>query len=89
MQPKQREYGVWEYQLVETEMEEAGFEDMGAYFLKRKNMAAQYIAARPILDLCENMAWRLGAWVDRRWLNQEGLEIAGARTETAETDDRE
>ena len=33
-------------------MEEAGYEEMGAYVLNRHNMVAHYIATRPILDLC-------------------------------------
>ena len=32
-------------------MEEAGFEETGAYVLEMKNMFVQYIAMRPILDL--------------------------------------
>ena len=34
-------------------MEEAGFEEMGAYILKRQNTTAQYIVTQPILDLCK------------------------------------
>ena len=34
-------------------MEEAGFEEMVAYVLKRQNEFAYYIATRPIADLCE------------------------------------
>ena len=44
-------------------MEEAGFEEMGAYFLKRQNTVAQYIKMRPILDLCEETVQRSGVWV--------------------------
>ena len=32
-------------------MEEAGFEEMGSYVLKRHNMVAQYIVMRTIMDL--------------------------------------
>ena len=32
-------------------MEETGFEEMGAYVLKRQNTVAQYITTRPILYL--------------------------------------
>ena len=32
-------------------MEEAGFEEIGDYTLKRQNMVAQYIETWPILDL--------------------------------------
>ena len=47
-------------------MEEAGFEEMGAYVLKRQNTAAHDIATRPILNLCKNNVRSTGAWVDRR-----------------------
>ena len=49
-------------------MEEAVFDKMGAYFLKRQNTSAQYIVTRTILDLCEEMVRRYGAWVARTWL---------------------
>ena len=38
---KQQVDGSWEYPPMEIDMEEAGFEDMGAYALKRKNTVAQ------------------------------------------------
>ena len=47
-------------------MGEVGFEEMGEYVLKRQNTVVQYIATRPILDLCEETVWRPGAWVSRR-----------------------
>ena len=39
--------------LGEVEREEAGFELMETYIRRRQNAVAQYIAMRPILDLCE------------------------------------
>ena len=42
-------------------MKEAGFKEMGEYFLKRHNTATQYILTRPILDLCEETVWISGA----------------------------
>ena len=42
-------------------MEEAGFEKIGDYILKRKKTFAQYIAIRTILDLCKRMVLRPGA----------------------------
>ena len=52
MQPKRREDGGWEYPPLDTAMEEAGFNYMGAYVLKMQNMVMQYITMRPIIDLC-------------------------------------
>ena len=51
--PKRQEVGGgWDYPYLEIAMEEAGFEEMGAYVLKRQNMVAQYIATQRIMDLC-------------------------------------
>ena len=52
---------------------------MEAYILNRQNMAAQYIAMRPILDLCKEMVWIPETWVARRWWEQEGMEFAVSR----------
>ena len=65
-------------------MEESGFEEKGDYALKRHNMVAEYIATHPILDLCEEAVQRPGAWVSRRWWEQEGIDLAGARVAALE-----
>ena len=44
---------IWDYPLVETEMNEAGLEEMEEYVLIWHNTIAQYIATRLILDLCD------------------------------------
>ena len=48
---------------METATEEVGFEDMGAYVLKRQITGAQNIATQPILHLCEEEVQRPGAWL--------------------------
>ena len=63
---KKQQEGVWEYPPPETAMEEAGFEETGAYVLKRQNTDAQYIATRPILDLYKMTVQRPRDWVARR-----------------------
>ena len=60
-------------------MEESGFEEKGDYALKGQNTVAEYIATYSILDLCEEGVRRPGAWVSRRWWEQEGIDLAGAR----------
>ena len=47
-------------------------------------MVAQFIATRPILDLCEKATRRPGAQVARRWWEQSEIDWKGAR-ERAET----
>ena len=44
-------------------MAEAGFKEIRFYVTMRHNMAVQYIATRPILDLCEQSVRRPGAWM--------------------------
>ena len=69
--------GRLDYPTLETVMEEAEFEEMGAYFLKRHNTVAQYITTRSILYLCEETVQKSGVYVARRWLYQELLDLAG------------
>ena len=42
-------------------------------------MVAQYIATRPIMDLCKETVHMPGTWVAKRWWYQEGLDLKGAR----------
>ena len=67
--------GSWDYPPLETLMQEAGFEDMVEYVLKRKNKVSQYIATRPILDLCEETVRMPVTWVEKSWREQEGLDL--------------
>ena len=82
-QPKRQVGGSWEYPPLEAAMQEAGFEEMGEYVLKRQNTVAQYIVTRPILDLCEETVRMPGTWVAKRWWEQEGLDLARARAAAA------
>ena len=51
-------------------------------------MVAQYIATRPILDLCERATRRPGARVSPRWWEQAGIDLEGARKRAAESTTR-
>ena len=70
-------------------MAEAGFEEIGTYATRRQNKFTQYIATRPILDLCERSARRPGAWVYRRWWEQDGLDLEGVKKRAEAESDRE
>ena len=48
-------------------MQDTGFEEVEACVIRRHNMDAQYIAMRPILDLCEETLHITGIWVVKRW----------------------
>ena len=42
---------------------------------------AQYISARPIMDLYEEAVNRTGTWVSKRWWKQKGLDLEVASAE--------
>ena len=52
--------------------------------LRRQNTVTQFIATRPILDLCEQATRRPGAQVSRRLWEQTGIDLKGAREKAAE-----
>ena len=64
-------------------MLEAGFEGIGKYITRRQNVVAQYIATRPIMDLCERSDRRPGGRVYRRWWEQAGLDLEVAKKKAA------
>ena len=51
--------------------------------IRRQNTVAQFIATRPILDLCEQATRRPGVRVSRRWWEQTGIDLKGAREKAA------
>ena len=55
--------------------------------LRSQNTVAQFIATRPILDLCKKAERRLGAWVPRRWWVQTGIDWKGAREKAEATEE--
>ena len=51
--------GEWYYPSLEGGMREAGLTDIRKSIANRQNTVAQYIATRPLLDLCEGPEpWR-------------------------------
>ena len=50
-------------------MQEEEFVDMEAYLLKKQNTVEEYIATRPILDLCKETVWMRGS--KRYWTWQD------------------
>ena len=75
--------GSWEYPPPAAAMAEAGFDDIGTYVTRRQNTVAQYIDTQSILDLCERSDWMPGAWVYRKWREQDGLDLEGAKEREA------
>ena len=76
--------GIGNIPPLAAAMAEAGFKDIGVYVTRSHNTFVQYIATRPILNLCERSVQRMGAWVSGQWREKEGLDLEGAK-ERAET----
>ena len=57
----------------------AGIVRIRTSILQRQNTVAQFIATRPILDLCEEAVRRPGARVLRRWWEQTGINWKGGQ----------
>ena len=51
--PQRRTDGSWDYLPLAEALGEAGLEGIRNLVTRRQNTVAQYIATRPILDLCE------------------------------------
>ena len=67
-------------------MKEAGIVWIRTSILRRQNTVAQFIATRPILDLCEKSKRWSGARLSRRWREHTGIDWKGAR-ERAEAEE--
>ena len=67
-------------------MKEAGFTEIRKSITNRQNTVAQYIATRPLLDLCERNTQRGGARVSRRWWGHKGIDWETTKAQAAETD---
>ena len=67
-------------------MREAGLTDIKKSIANRQNTVAQYIATRPLLDLCEGARAREGVKVPMRWWNQADIDWETAKSKGAKTD---
>ena len=66
---------------------EVGFDRIRTYITRRHNTVAHYIVPQPILDLCVQYTWSLGARVSLRWWEQDGLYLEGAKKRAAAESD--
>ena len=66
-------------------MKEAGFRDVRTSINTRQNTVAQYIATRPLLDICEGTTQIGGARVSMRWWDQKGVDWEKSKARGAET----
>ena len=59
--------GRWIYPPLDKSMKSVGLDEVETYILRRQNTVAQYIATRPILELCLAVEQQTGARVLMRW----------------------
>ena len=85
-QARKGKNGEWYYPSLEGAMREAGLTDIRKSIANRQNKFAQYIATRPLLDLCEGDRAREGAKVPMRWWNQADIDQETAKSKGVETD---
>ena len=78
--------GKWHYPSLEGAMKEAGLTDIRTSIQRGHNMVAQYIAMKPLLDLCEGARQREGVRVTLRWWEQLGIDWEKAKAKETETE---
>ena len=61
-------------------MAEAGLQEVETYVSRRQNTVAQYIATKPIVDLCLAVDRRPVTKLSKLWWYQEGLGLVRMRT---------
>ena len=63
-----------------------GLKEIGVYIARRQKMIAQYIATRPLMDLCMVAEQNTGVKISRQWWEQYNLDILGIRAGHAEAE---
>ena len=85
-QVRREKNGDWYYPSLVGVMREAGLADIRKSIANRQNTVAQYIATRPLLDLCEGVRAREGAKVPMRWWDQADIDWETAKVKGLEQD---
>ena len=67
-------------------MKEAGFTDVRTSINRRQNTVTQYIATRPLLELCDGTTQTGGARVTMRWWDQKGIDWVKAKARGEDTE---
>ena len=69
---------------MEEAIGEAGFKGIRKFITRRHKTVAQYIATRPIMDLCDYSTWQTRARVSWKWWEQAGIDLEGGNKRVAE-----
>ena len=76
-QPQKVQDGGWVHPYIEETMGEAGLKEMKTCVYRRYNTVAQFIATKPIMELCLTVLQRPGSRVVTWCWKQDGLELEG------------
>ena len=69
--PRKDENGVWTYPASKDALEEVGLLTIDEYIERRRETIVEYVATRPVLDLCRNERRRPGTTHHKRfWWDQ-------------------
>ena len=73
MRPRLDTATRWVYPPLDAEITAVGLEEVDTYVLHLYNTIAQYIATRPILEICLAAERQPGVQVTRKWWEHAGL----------------
>ena len=79
MGPKHQWEGTWVYPPIGAALATVGLDEIRVYTARCQNMVAQYIAIRPIVDLCLAAERKPGMRLSRKWWEQPVMDILGIR----------
>ena len=89
MGPKNQPDGTWVYPPIGAALVRVGLEEIGVYIARLQNTVMQYIATRPIMDLCLISERTPGMCLSRRWWEQYALDIIVIRAGKVYAEGRE
>ena len=89
MGPKSRRDGIWVYSPIVEALATVGLDEIGVYITCLHNTVAQYIATRPIMDLCRMAERNPVLRLSRKWWEQPALDILGIRAGHAASEEGE
>ena len=78
--------GRWVYPPLAYAMMESVLQKVDTYVSRFHSTVAQFIATRPIMDLCMAVERRPGSRISKRCWNQEVLDLEGMRTAAQEVE---
>ena len=61
-------------------MSEAGMQEVETYVSRRQNTVAQFIATRPIMDLCLAAERIPGPRIYKKWWEKDRVDVEGMQT---------